>query len=115
MKWMQLKYIFSKTSKKQILMVALQSYEKSASKDFMKTFCTHFFSDFFAAFFRPYPNVKIILTFSYTIETTLSKLHYYLKFITNTFTSFTFSKVVGFFGFFKLTSLYIHQIEDSFL
>ena len=59
---MQIKYMFSKTSKKQILTVALQITQKSASKDFIKTFSSQHFSN------RPYPNVKIILAYFYIIK-----------------------------------------------
>ena len=47
MKWMQLKYVFSKTSEKQILMVLYKITQKSASKDFIKTFPSYFFTIFF--------------------------------------------------------------------
>ena len=36
MKWMQLKYVFSKTSKKQILRLGYKITQKSGSKDFIK-------------------------------------------------------------------------------
>ena len=69
---MQTKYVFSKTFKKIIFTVTLQHYkitQKSTPKNFIKTFPTYFFTNFFQHLSnRPYPNVKIIPAYFYTIK-----------------------------------------------
>ena len=52
MKCTQLKYVFSKTSKKQILMVALQNYAEINLKRLHKNLSYLFFHKFFATFFK---------------------------------------------------------------
>ena len=63
MKCIQPKYMFSKTSKKQILMVPLQNYTKIRFKRLFNKVFLKFFSN------RPYSNVKITLTYFHIIET----------------------------------------------
>ena len=69
---MQIKYVFSKKSKNQILTVALQNYAKVSFKRLYKNLSYLFFNEFFLQHFsnRPYLNVKIILAYFYIIKTT---------------------------------------------
>ena len=77
---MQLKYVFSKTSKNQILTVASQNYAKiSLIKRLCKTFPTYFSLIFLQNFSnRNYPNVKIILAY-FNINKTI-KFQYHVEF-----------------------------------
>ena len=63
MKCIPPKYIFNKTSRKQILMVALQNYTKIS----FKRLCNKVFSKNFSN--RSYANFKITLTYFHIIET----------------------------------------------
>ena len=67
---MKLKYVFSKTAKKQIFPVALQNYPKIRFKRLYKKFL-FIFSRIFLQHFsnRLYSNVKIILVYFYIIKT----------------------------------------------
>ena len=51
MKWMQLKYVISKTFKKKILIVALQNYAKISFKRLYKNLSYLFFHEFFRNIF----------------------------------------------------------------
>ena len=66
-----LKYLFSKTSKKQILTVALENNTKISVKRLYKSLSCDFLHDFFSQHFsnRPYPNNKIILVYFFIIKT----------------------------------------------
>ena len=62
--------VFSKTSKKQILMFALQNYANISFKRLYKNLSYLFFQEFLQHFSNgPYPNVKIILLYFYVIKT----------------------------------------------
>ena len=76
---MQLKHVFRKTSKKQILTAALLNLQKSASKDFIKAFPTYFSRMFLLRFpKRIYRNVKTVLTYFYMFKT-IYKIYYHFE------------------------------------
>ena len=63
MKQMQIKYLLNKSSKNQILMVALQNHGKISFKTVCKSLSYLFYNEFFFKYFsnRPYLKVKILL------------------------------------------------------
>ena len=67
---MQIKYMFNKIPKKQILMAGLQNYAKMSFKRLYKNFSYLFFSIFLNMLSNSsYPNFKIILAYFYIIKT----------------------------------------------
>ena len=71
MKLMQTKYVFSKTSKKQILTVTLQNYAKINFKRLYKNLSYLSFHEFLCNIFQTdlIKNVKTILAYFYFIKT----------------------------------------------